>query len=112
MKHIKTFESFLNENINEALYSINAAPKDPSTISIYNNGKIESDYKFAYYDNKKGWVFSSMGSQGEETRIVAKCPEDDYAEISLNVINSLKGKTWSNFDAMKKDVSAAIKTNC
>jgi hypothetical protein len=111
MKHIKTFEGFLNENLNEAMYSITAAPQDPSTIAIYNNGKIELDYKFMYLD-KKGWSFVSSGSHGEESRSVAKCPVNKYEEISLNVINSLKGKTWSNFDAMKKEVSAELKKNC
>jgi len=111
MKHIKTFETFVNENLNEGVFGIEVSLEDPSIISILSNGKPDTDYKFMYLD-KKGWSFVSSGSHGEESRSIAKCPENKYAEVGEKTIDALKGKTWNNFEAMKKEVAAELKKNC
>jgi len=107
MKHIKLFEQFINESAITLTF-------DDATLAIKpTDGKADPSMpQWKLDDKKKGWVYSAMGSAGEETRIVAKCDPSKEDSSYQATKAQFTGKSWSNWNAMQKEVSDFLKKNC
>ena len=113
MKHIQSFENFINENILNEEWKL-AGNKlmmlNPETVAQKHANQEPTRYE--YDDNKGGFVSINYGSQGEESSLIrgAKIDKEQAPEIfkkALSAIASHKFKTWQEADSKIKAVFKA-----
>ncbi len=111
MKHLHTFESFLNETLNEG--NITLQFDETSQIIKPTSGNPDPSMpRFEMNSRKKGWVYAADGSIGTESRIIVKCNDSEAEKVFQAAVQEFTGKTWNNWDSMKKEVSDFLKKSC
>lgn len=111
MKHIHTFESFVNESLNEELITLKFND-DYQSISPTDGTPDPTRPRFVMHSSKKGWVFAADGSHGTESRLIVRCDASQAEKAYQAAVQKFTGKTWNDFDKMKKEVSEFLKKNC
>ena len=115
MKHIKTFEGFVNEsyNVNESKVTIQPMDKvtgpDEKVIQLVGTGGVPVSYFWT--NTKKGIVRSLAFAGNSETRILVKCKEDSGDQLIAQAIKDLGSKTWSDEMACTKELEKYFKDN-
>jgi len=115
MKHIKTFEGFVNESydVNESKVTIQPMDKvtgpDEKVIQLVGYEGVPVSY---FWSNiKKGLVRSLAFPGNSETIILVKCKEDSGDQLIAQAIKDLGSKTWSDEMACTKELEKYFKDN-
>jgi hypothetical protein len=114
MKHIHTFESFLNENVLNEEWKLNGNKLmmlNPETVAQKHSNQEPTRYE---WDPKKEMFISiNYGSQGEEksaikgAKVDKEIAEDVYKKV-LSAAAGYKFKTWQEADSKIKAVFKAV----
>ena len=115
MKHIQSFDNFINENVLNEEWQL----KDNKLMVLNPSSPSErwanqEPTRYEYDDRKGGFVAINYGSQGEESAIIPGCKVDktraeEVLKTALKDVASQKFKTWQEADAK---IKAAFKAAC
>jgi hypothetical protein len=115
MKHIQSYETFINENVLNEEWQL----KDNKLMVLNPSSPSErwanqEPTRYEYDDRKGGFVAINYGSQGEESAIIPGCKVDktraeEVLKTALKDVASQKFKTWQEADAK---IKAAFKAAC
>jgi hypothetical protein len=109
MKHIKTFEGFVNESTVTIQPMDKVTGPDEKVIQLVGSGGVPVSY---FWSNiKKGLVRSLAFAGNSETRILVKCKEDSGDQLIAQAIKDLGSKTWSDEMACTKEIEKYFKDN-
>ena len=114
MKHIKTFENFLNENVLNEEWKLNGNKLmmlNPETAAQKHSNQEPTRYEWD--SEKEQFVSINYGSQGEEksaikgSKVDKEIAEDVFKKV-LSAAASHKFKTWQEADSKIKAVFKAV----
>jgi hypothetical protein len=113
MKHIHTFETFVNENLNEGLWHVVPSEHNPEMLTIKEpNDNQRYTGPTIYWDSKKGGAVESYdGSHGQETRIIVKCTEEDCKNALTKAAKEFENPQSADYNSYFKKVKDFIKKN-
>jgi hypothetical protein len=117
MKHIQTFESFINEQNDSLNESYNVLPSKDGTatpgqlVIIDKSSTNFTGPTFQWLPAKKGIVEVYNGSHGEESRLVVKCDEktgDSAIEAAVKEFGSQSGDYNSLYKKVKDFLKKSV----
>ena len=117
MKHIQSFDNFINEqndNLNEAfnvLPSEDGTPTPGKLVIIDKSARFFTGPTFQWLPAKQGIVEIFNGSRGEETSLIVKCAEkagDEAIDAAVKEFGSQTGDYNSLYKKVKDFLKKSV----